>query len=198
MDASSRIWGVFTVDIVHAPLSFSTQSYTDDSEPEDRLSKTQKTRLWDRKTEGGFPETKQLKKLVRDIIDPSRDLGHVDRQHAAQTTTPTKSNPSPPQPTVGGSNRSTSPSTTQRAETMVADILSALPPSLTKKGGQEERKEQKSPAEVSASEKAEKMVANIMSSFRGQAAGMDEAAKIGGGSGGMGIDDDIGKGETAG
>jgi hypothetical protein len=26
-----------------------------------------------------FTETKQLKSLVRNIIDPSRDLGHVDR-----------------------------------------------------------------------------------------------------------------------
>ena len=34
--------------------------------------------LWDRKTEGGFPETKELKRRVRDCIDPERDLGHVD------------------------------------------------------------------------------------------------------------------------
>ncbi|OWP06178.1 selT/selW/selH selenoprotein domain-containing protein [Marssonina coronariae] len=34
--------------------------------------------LWDRKAEGGFPETKELKRRVRDIIDPERDLGHVD------------------------------------------------------------------------------------------------------------------------
>ncbi|KAL7273560.1 hypothetical protein RUND412_003564 [Rhizina undulata] len=36
------------------------------------------TQLWDRKIDGGFPETKELKKRVRDIIDPARDLGHVD------------------------------------------------------------------------------------------------------------------------
>jgi predicted Rdx family selenoprotein len=35
--------------------------------------------LWDRKTEGGFPETKELKNRVRNVIDPGRDLGHVDR-----------------------------------------------------------------------------------------------------------------------
>lgn len=35
--------------------------------------------LWDRKTEGGFPEVKELKRRVRDVIDPQRDLGHVDR-----------------------------------------------------------------------------------------------------------------------
>jgi len=35
--------------------------------------------LWDRKRNGGFPDAKTLKQLVRDRIDPGRDLGHVDR-----------------------------------------------------------------------------------------------------------------------
>lgn len=35
--------------------------------------------LWDRKAEGGFPETKELKSRVRNVIEPGRDLGHVDR-----------------------------------------------------------------------------------------------------------------------
>ncbi|PSS00976.1 Rdx type Seleno protein, partial [Coniella lustricola] len=35
--------------------------------------------LWDRKIDGGFPETKELKRRVRDVIEPGRDLGHVDR-----------------------------------------------------------------------------------------------------------------------
>lgn len=35
--------------------------------------------LWDRKERGGFPETKVLKRAVRDCIEPGRDLGHVDR-----------------------------------------------------------------------------------------------------------------------
>ncbi|GFN15544.1 hypothetical protein AtubIFM56815_003376 [Aspergillus tubingensis] len=35
--------------------------------------------LWDRKTNGGFPEVKVLKSLVRNVVDPSRDLGHTDR-----------------------------------------------------------------------------------------------------------------------
>ena len=39
------------------------------------------TQLWDRKTNGGFPEVKQLKQLVRNVIDPDRDLGHIDRHH---------------------------------------------------------------------------------------------------------------------
>ena len=37
------------------------------------------TLLWCRKTEGGFPQPKELKQRVRDHIDPERDLGHVDR-----------------------------------------------------------------------------------------------------------------------
>lgn len=35
--------------------------------------------LWDRKRDGGFPEIKQLKQLVRDRVSPERDLGHTDR-----------------------------------------------------------------------------------------------------------------------
>jgi hypothetical protein len=35
--------------------------------------------IWDRKLEGGFPETKELKNRVRNIIEPGRDLGHIDR-----------------------------------------------------------------------------------------------------------------------
>lgn len=35
--------------------------------------------LFSRKREGRFPESKELKQLVRDRIDPDRDLGHSDR-----------------------------------------------------------------------------------------------------------------------
>jgi len=35
--------------------------------------------IWERKTDGGFPEAKVLKQRVRDQIDPQRDLGHNDR-----------------------------------------------------------------------------------------------------------------------
>lgn len=36
--------------------------------------------VWDRKTDGGFPEAKALKQRVRDIAWPERDLGHSDRK----------------------------------------------------------------------------------------------------------------------
>jgi selenoprotein W-related protein len=35
--------------------------------------------LYSRKREGRFPESKELKQLVRDRIAPGRDLGHSDR-----------------------------------------------------------------------------------------------------------------------
>ena len=38
--------------------------------------------IWERKRDGGFPEVKVLKQKVRDVIDPERDLGHVDRATA--------------------------------------------------------------------------------------------------------------------
>ena len=37
------------------------------------------TVLWDRKADGGFPETKELKNRVRNVIDPNKDLGHIDQ-----------------------------------------------------------------------------------------------------------------------
>ena len=35
--------------------------------------------VWDRKADGGFPEAKELKKRLRDQIDPDRDMWHLDR-----------------------------------------------------------------------------------------------------------------------
>lgn len=35
--------------------------------------------LFSRQQAGRFPESKELKQLVRDRIDPGRDLGHSDR-----------------------------------------------------------------------------------------------------------------------
>jgi selenoprotein W-related protein len=35
--------------------------------------------VFSRKQEGRFPESKELKRLVRDRIAPDKDLGHSDR-----------------------------------------------------------------------------------------------------------------------
>ncbi|KAJ5374252.1 hypothetical protein N7517_006258 [Penicillium concentricum] len=59
--------GVFTVTIWHGTLN-SEGNVT-----------TQEIILWDRKRDGGFPEVKALKSLVRNVIAPERDLGHTDR-----------------------------------------------------------------------------------------------------------------------
>lgn len=44
------------------------------------------TLVWDRKAEAGFPDIAELKRRVRDVIAPQRELGH------------TESKPSPSEP----------------------------------------------------------------------------------------------------
>ena len=34
--------------------------------------------VWERKRDGGFPDSRVLKQMVRDRIDPERSLGHID------------------------------------------------------------------------------------------------------------------------
>ncbi|KAI5853862.1 Rdx family-domain-containing protein [Tricharina praecox] len=65
--------GTFVVNIYHKEDTSSSEVTT--------------TNLWDRKTEGGFPETKLLKQRVRNVIDPGRDLGHVDGRKAIKEGT---------------------------------------------------------------------------------------------------------------
>lgn len=66
--------GIFRVELITA-----TTSPTSSTSPNTVETKT--TRLWDRKSDGGFPETKELKRRVRDVIQPGRSLGHVDRTY---------------------------------------------------------------------------------------------------------------------
>ncbi len=40
--------------------------------------------VWSRKDRGRFPEITELKQLVRDVIAPERDLGHIDRKPSPQ------------------------------------------------------------------------------------------------------------------
>ena len=37
------------------------------------------TLLWSRERDGGFPDVKNLKKVVRDHLSPNKDLGHIDK-----------------------------------------------------------------------------------------------------------------------
>jgi len=38
------------------------------------------TQIWSRENDGGFPEITELKRRVRDVIAPDRDLGHSARR----------------------------------------------------------------------------------------------------------------------
>ncbi|MFT3714502.1 MAG: SelT/SelW/SelH family protein [Gordonia sp. (in: high G+C Gram-positive bacteria)] len=42
---------------------------------------------WNRKRDGGFPDAATLKKRVRDLAFPGRDLGHADRDGEASDQT---------------------------------------------------------------------------------------------------------------
>lgn len=46
----------------------------------DELSETV---LWDRNLEGRFPEAKEVKQAVRDVVNPSKELGHSDLKEEA-------------------------------------------------------------------------------------------------------------------
>ncbi|MBC3759857.1 SelT/SelW/SelH family protein [Hyunsoonleella sp. SJ7] len=37
-------------------------------------------KIWSRKDMNGFPEITELKRQVRDVIAPDKDLGHIDRK----------------------------------------------------------------------------------------------------------------------
>ena len=39
----------------------------------------EKITLWDRKIEGAFPEAKEIKQLIRNLVNPELDLGHSDK-----------------------------------------------------------------------------------------------------------------------
>lgn len=36
--------------------------------------------IYDRKANGGFPEIKELKQLLRDVVAPGKSLGHSDKK----------------------------------------------------------------------------------------------------------------------
>jgi len=70
--------GIFVVEIVTAPPS------PDENRSGSPAPALQRRILWDRKADGGFPETKELKRRVRDVIQPGRNLGHVDLDYQPQ------------------------------------------------------------------------------------------------------------------
>ena len=78
--------------------------------------------IWDRRIEGSFPESKQLKQRVRDKIAPRKDLGHSDVQKEDATDT-----------TSTSTSTSTNPDHCQECEdaekeTQTNDATSTIPP----------------------------------------------------------------------
>ncbi|MCJ1314427.1 hypothetical protein MMC25_008109 [Agyrium rufum] len=76
--------GIFTVDVVLSassePSDGGQRSSDGDIDSQQKSTSTHITRIWDRKEKGGFPETKVLKQLVRDLVEPGKRLGHSDRK----------------------------------------------------------------------------------------------------------------------
>ena len=64
--------GLFTVHLTYKPQQSEGAATDEDVQVQEVL-------IWDRKAEGGFPETKILKQRVRNHIEPSKDLGHSDK-----------------------------------------------------------------------------------------------------------------------
>ncbi|KAM0793513.1 hypothetical protein ACM66B_000952 [Microbotryomycetes sp. NB124-2] len=54
-------------------------------EPTNDSSDSVPTLVWDRKTEGGFPELKVLKQRIRNLINPEQSLGHSDKKSSRET-----------------------------------------------------------------------------------------------------------------
>ncbi|KAL8874231.1 MAG: hypothetical protein Q9174_000423 [Haloplaca sp. 1 TL-2023] len=204
--------GIFIIEIVHSNIDSSIRDHT---ESQGGTCQPRMTQLWNRKTDGGFPETKQLKKLVRDVIDPGRDLGHVDRHSTLSADRPDDyaldSDKVKPQTTTAalkagkgtetGVDRDAVPTAaeTATAEGMVADIMSSfhdVTPSNDgniKRGTADESTKGQSRAVLSgtssASERVGAVVAGIASSFQGGSSVSEGIGDIGGGSGGLGIEE---------
>ncbi|KAG8166208.1 hypothetical protein KVR01_004760 [Diaporthe batatas] len=98
--------GTFVVEILYSsPPPSSTSTPQQPGDGGGAIASPARKVLWDRKTDGGFPETKELKRRVRDVIEPGRDLGHVDRDHAR------------PGPTTSGAATATTTTATATATT---------------------------------------------------------------------------------
>lgn len=44
--------------------------------------------IWSREEEGRFPDSAELKRLVRDVVAPSKDLGHSEGRYGLESDKP--------------------------------------------------------------------------------------------------------------
>ena len=66
--------GIFVVRLVESSTDL------DEEEKEDGEKRKMMMELWDRNTMSGFPQPKDIKQKIRDVIDPNKYLGHSDTQ----------------------------------------------------------------------------------------------------------------------
>ncbi|KAL8902117.1 MAG: hypothetical protein Q9192_000184 [Flavoplaca navasiana] len=161
--------GVFTIEIVHLSTTLTSNTKIgnlshNNSEPWSELLTKE---LWDRKTQGGFPaflalgltisdirlESKELKRLVRDIIEPSRDLGHVDDRHGSSLK---------PDNRIETVALDRSPHQVMNIDTSSSSATSAFP---KRPGNERGQSESLTTAEFAASQVAERMLADITDNF---------------------------------
>ena len=72
--------GTFVIKVYHAsPLEDIAEGYIEGRLRGPKTGSVIESIIWDRKVDGGFPETKELKNRVRNVIEPGRSLGHTDR-----------------------------------------------------------------------------------------------------------------------
>ncbi|MFD2163318.1 SelT/SelW/SelH family protein [Paradesertivirga mongoliensis] len=70
---AQELLSTFSDDLKGVLLQPSEQSGTFQIKIDDKL-------IFDRVIAGGFPEIKELKQRVRDIVNPEKSLGHSDRK----------------------------------------------------------------------------------------------------------------------
>ena len=70
---AQELLSTFTSDIRGVLLQPSEQSGTFKISINDDV-------VFDRAAEGRFPEIKELKQLIRDVVNPGKSLGHSDRK----------------------------------------------------------------------------------------------------------------------
>ncbi|KAI1134182.1 Rdx family-domain-containing protein [Hypoxylon sp. FL0543] len=81
--------GTFVVEIFfHQPDLPSATPASASQASSNPAIQIQRRVLWDRKVDGGFPETKELKRRCRDVIEPGRNLGHVDKDYSSREPKP--------------------------------------------------------------------------------------------------------------
>ncbi|PKS10259.1 hypothetical protein jhhlp_002009 [Lomentospora prolificans] len=114
--------GTFIISIAAVPPAGSSSAPADPT-AQQQASVITKV-IWNRTVDGGFPETKELKRRVRDVIDPDRNLGHNDRQHGLVVAAQKDDTP---RRTVSSAGQSAAGDTIDTSKAGVSEAKSCVP-----------------------------------------------------------------------